>query len=174
MSAELEDTYLNKACKAIRDILQANAYIIEKCQDALKDPSFDFILDEALELRHLVRNYTCSVYHTNKEVVINEDLNFDNTIGVVYIDFHHKKNKKEGSNRYELDIFGRSILKILRGNWTLNGSVEGWKFKQKDLWQINQSVSKSDKMPEEKILDYIGTITLHVLYTESFHNYIDG
>lgn len=170
----ITETYLTKACQEIRNILEANEYIIDKCQDTLKDPDDPFILNEALELRHLVRNYTCSVYHTCKEVVIETNNLQNQVIGIIYIDFHHKKNKKDGNTRDELDIFGRNILNILRGNFTLNDSVEGWDFKQKELWRVNQTVNKSDKMAEEKVIDWIGTLTIHLYYTENFYNYIDG
>lgn len=171
---DLTETYLTRACKEVKNILQSKQYMIDKCKDTLKDPLSDFILDEALELRHLARAYTCSVYHTCKEVVVEAGNLQENIIGIIYIDFHHKRNKKDGNARNELDVFGRNILKNLRGNFTLNGAVEGWSFKQKDLWQVNQTVSKSDKMPEEKVIDWVGSITLHVYYTENFHNFLDG
>lgn len=165
----ITETYLTKACQEIRNILEANEYIIDKCQDTLKDPDDPFILNESLKTKHLVRNYSCSVHHTCKEVVTESRNLQDQIIGVIYIDFHVKKNKTTGNSKDLLEIFGRNILNILRGNLTFNDSVEGWDFKEKSLWPVNDP----DK-PDEKIIDWVGSITLHLYYTENFHYYIDG
>lgn len=165
---EIEESYLSNICKQARIILESNDYMIAKCKDTKKGTTDPFIKTEALEPRHLIRDYTCSVYHTCKEVNIEDKNGLMELHGLVYLDFHRKLNKKDSIVLDELDKFVHTALQVLFVDTSINGSCESFNFFQKQLWKVNPDSKTSDKMAENKVLDYICQVTLLCKYTYDY------
>lgn len=172
MTTELETSFLSAITSQVRAILEADSYIIDKCQDSLKDPLDSFVRTEPLQIQHLQRDYTISVYHTCKEFAVSNENGLCMIQAPIYIDLHRKSNKKDSIPLDKLDIFARTVLNILYGNDSLNGTVHYWEFNNKQIWKVSPDTgAKTDKMQESKLVDYIAQITILCHYSYNFSKY---
>ena len=166
---EIEESFLSSICKQIRLILSENQYIQDKLTDT-KRPTESIIGDTPLNWKYPNRDYMISVYHTCFEQF--EDKGRQSLInGIVYIDFSRKVVQKENKIvTDELDRFVHTTLDILyNASKSLNDTVDWWTPKNKRLWE-SQPIG-SDKIQNEKLIDYICQLTIHCQYVSNYWNY---
>ena len=167
----IEDSFLSKACKEVRNILTANDFIKSLFKDELR-PDDPIIGNMPLNAKTLYKDHLCSVYHLCKENITNYDNGLTYMEGFIYIDISRKIAPKDDLILYdELDKLAWTILEVLYShadNLSLNGTVNAWKFINKQLWGVNPD--KDNKSPNS-LLDYICEITLSCEYTASHYQY---
>lgn len=170
----VQDSFLTKICKEIRNILSSNTLIQTLLTDT-KRPTENIIGENPLNYKALVRDYMCSVYHTCFEQYNNLDNGLINIKGIVYIDISRKIAAKDNLIiTDELDKFAWTILEILYShsdNQDLNQSCDSWQLHNKMLWKENQN--KTDEIQNEKLIDYICQISLICEYSGRHYQYDD-
>jgi hypothetical protein len=168
----IEDSFLSRICKAIREILSENTLIQNLLTDT-KRPTEPIIGNSPLNWKAINRDYSCSVYHTCREKYNNQSNGLSNIQGIVYIDVSRKIVSK--SNEIvtdELDKLSWTILEILHShadNLDLKQTVDSWEFFDKQLWRSNPS--KSEEVQNEKLIDYICMISLICNYSARYYQY---
>lgn len=151
-------SFLPNICKAIRDILSADDFMIEKLTDS-KKPDDNIIGNKPLTWKQLIRDYNFSVHHTCREKPVNNQ-GVSVIRGIVYLDLARKIPPKSDLNIMdELDNFAWEVLDILYEQYPdLNNTVDEWQWIDKGLWR--QSPAGNDEIPDEKLMNYICQITI--------------
>lgn len=164
VTALVANSPLMRITEEIKNHLLANEFLASLIVDSKKDPS-QAIKNVPLNWRSLSKDYELAIYHTCREQVVERN-GLMQVRAPIYIDSFIKVNPKFDNIFDKNDQFAYTILSILydRDFDDFNYTVDALEFQNKNIWQPDPSTD-SEKIPDEKLLNYICQMSFYAYYT---------
>lgn len=167
ITALVPSSPLMRITTEIKNHLLSNEFLSSLIVDTKKDPS-EAIKNVPLNWRTLTKDHEVAVYHSTREKVVERN-GVMQVQAPIYIDSFIKINPKFDNIFDKNDMFAYTILSILydRDFDDFNWTVDTLEYQSKNIWQPDPSTD-SEKIPEEKLLNYICQMSFYAYYALNY------